>query len=98
MLGLLDIEGNLYLTLLINNSMYIIFTGKCIGVILVTFLLLTVPGDKNSTSPLVITSEIQKERLILPKALVLQDECFGKNYLRKSYYIYLPYVLYCISF
>ena len=36
--------------------------------------------DKNSTRPLVITSEIQKGRVILPKALVLQDECFGKNY------------------
>ena len=28
----------------------------------------------------------------------LQGECFGKNYSRKSYYILLPYVLYCICF
>ena len=30
-----------------------------------------VAGDKNSTRPLVITSEIWKGRVILPKALVL---------------------------
>ena len=35
----------------------------------------------NSTRPLVITSEIQDEPVILPKALVLQDKCFVKNYL-----------------
>ena len=34
------------------------------------------PGDKNSTRPLVIVSEILKGRVILPK----QDVCFGKNY------------------
>ena len=56
-------------------------------------------GDKNSTRPLVkFTSEIYKGRVIIPKALVLQDECFGKNYWRKSYCILLPYVLYCIHF
>ena len=43
-------------------------------------------GGKISTHPLVITSEIYKGRVILLKALVLQDECFGKNYLMKSYY------------
>ena len=56
------------------------------------------PGGKISTRPLVITSEIYKGREILPKALVLQDECFGKNYSTKSYYILLPCVLYCIRF
>ena len=55
-------------------------------------------GDKNSTCPLVITSEIKKEQAVLPKALVLQDECFRMNYLRKSYHILLTYVLYCIRF
>ena len=55
-------------------------------------------GDKNYTCPLVITSEIYKGQVILPKSLVLQDECFGKNYSRKSYTILLPYVLYCIRF
>ena len=33
-------------------------------------------------------------RVILPKALILQDEYFGKNYSRKSYYI----CSYCIHF
>ena len=47
---------------------------------------------KISTPPLVISSEIYKGRVILPKALVL------KNYSRKSYYILLPCVLYCIHF
>ena len=51
------------------------------------------PGDKNSTHPLVIMSEIWKGRVILPKALVLLDECFGKNYSRKSYYILLGMLL-----
>ena len=54
--------------------------------------------DKNSTRPLVITSEIKKGQVIPPKALVLKDECFGKNYSRKSFYILLPYVFYCIRF
>ncbi|KAH3895559.1 hypothetical protein DPMN_019724 [Dreissena polymorpha] len=31
-------------------------------------------GDKNSTRPLVLTSEILKGRVNFPKALVLQDE------------------------
>ena len=30
-----------------------------------------IPGDKNSTRPLIITSEIQKGQAILPKTLVL---------------------------
>ena len=50
--------------------------------------------DKNSTRPLVITSEIWKRWVNLPKALILEEECFGKNYSRKSYYSY--YVLFCI--
>ena len=33
--------------------------------------------DKNPTCSLVITSEIYKGRVIFPKALVLQDECFA---------------------
>ena len=56
------------------------------------------PGGKISTCPLVITSEIYKGRVILPKALVLKDECFGKNYSRKSCYILLTCVLYCTGF
>ena len=55
-------------------------------------------GDKNSTRPLVITSEILKGRVILPIALVLKDECFGKNYSRKLYYILLPYVFIVYAF
>ena len=55
-------------------------------------------GDKNSTCPLVIRSEIWEGRVILPKAIVLQDECFGKNYSIESYYILLSYVLYCLHF
>ena len=51
-------------------------------------------GDKNSTRPLLITSEILKGRVILPKALVLQDECFGKNYSRKSYYTLMFFIVY----
>ena len=38
-------------------------------------------GNINSTRLFVITSEIFKGRVIFPKALVLQDEYFGKNYL-----------------
>ena len=44
-------------------------------------LSVTSEGDKNSTCPLVITSEIYQGRVILPKALVLQDECFGEKFL-----------------
>ena len=46
-------------------------------------------GDKNSTRPLVITSSCSTS---------VQDKCFRKNYLRKSYYILLTYVLHCIHF
>ena len=55
-------------------------------------------GDKNSTRPLITTSDIQKGQVILAKALILQDERFGKNYSWKSHYILLPYVLYCRRF
>ena len=34
-------------------------------------------GDKISTCPLVFTSGFWKGRVILPKALVLQDECYN---------------------
>ena len=45
---------------------------------------------QKSTRPLIITSEILKGQVILPQ--------FEKNYLRKSYYTLLLYVLYCIPF
>ena len=32
------------------------------------------------------------------QALVLKNECFETNYSRESYYILLPYVIYCIRF
>ena len=54
-------------------------------------------GDTNSTSPLVIASEILKGREILPKGLVLQDECFGKNYLRKTYYSLMFFIAYAFK-
>ena len=55
------------------------------------------PGDKNSTRPLVITSEIKEGRVILSKALILQDECFEKNYSGKSYYSIMFLIAYAFK-
>ena len=57
---------------------------------------LYIPGDKNSTRLLVITSEIWKGRVILLKALVLQDECIGKNAQgsHTTYYSLMSFIAY----
>ena len=54
-------------------------------------------GDKNSCCPLIITSEIQKGGVILPKALLLQGECFGKNPSHIAYYSLMLFVAYAFK-